>query len=1160
MKRLYLSGLIAMMMVGHVVGQQIIYVDDSAQGANDGTSWANAYVDLQSALGQAQSGDQIWVAAGTYRPSADADRTKYFELKDGVKLYGGFAGTESSLSERDWRTNVTELSGDIGVVGDSTDNSYTILFMMDVDTGTVVDGFYFRYGQADGGTVDTPLGAGAAIYINGSDGGYAYPRIHNCVFEYNTAYSGGAVMVEGSSDGSVAPQFYNCTFNENKATFNHGGAIFRAGGSWQETPRDFWNCRFYRNRARLDGGAVFYSDTKRTDTLEFWGCEFVENVAERHGGALTIYHKREQYAYLTIDSCKFIANSAWGWSAIYIQPPYQGGFKFEYARINGNLFQGNFPLPQGLNRCFFRFSNDQKSYITPIPDSRFFVSNNMYEHNIGYLSSSMPTNCTLNVKNETYKFNETYFYTFYVTSIYNPGIINIENIRLLNNIPHIKSIINAFFHFRMGSHSKINVANVYMNNNGMAPFIVLYYQNGNPLNPNRGVNLISSTILNTSQTGSDTLTNNRLKVTNSILAGNTPSTYANATISSSLIDVSSYDSLPATTTCGPNNLFGLDPMFLDTAAGDYRLHPCSPARDAGDNSIIDSLGILTDIAGQPRIQGGTVDMGAWESEAFSIRTDSVQAAPCAGAPGSLWLDLTTGCPPFFIALGTDTTISDTSRFQLPLPAGTHTLVITDGRMDADTLQITIPGAPPLLAQLTATDVACPGIAGSATLSPLGGTAPYTYLWSNGDTAATATGLPAGLHTVTLTDANGCTLTDSVEIGTSGHLTLGISIQPISCHDSADGVAAITPQDGNWPYSWLWNDGNTDSLRTDIAGGNYSVTVTDALGCTDELSFFLPAPDSLQATASATPPACAGQATGSATATATGGTAPYSYLWSNSSSFQTITNLAPGYYSVTVTDVKGCQDTTGVLVQAPPALSLSIAGATVVCPGDSTLLAAQVSGGTPPYTYQWNTPGIPPADSSITVGPGSYSLTVVDANGCSKTTSHIVSEDPPIQLLFEVLPVTNPNQPNGAVEVQLTFGGTPPYSYQWSHGPTTASVDSLPPGQYTLTVTDAAGCSETFFFEVLLTSTKNPAAAALQALIVPNPSGSGGAVLQLQGPWPQHLLLSLHDTHGRLLWQRSVLRSEEINLPGKNTPAGNYWLLLRSEQGAVLKGLKWVVVE
>ena len=251
----------------------------------------------------------------------------------------------------------------------------------------------------------------------------------------------------------------------------------------------------------------------------------------------------------------------------------------------------------------------------------------------------------------------------------------------------------------------------------------------------------------------------------------------------------------------------------------------------------------------------------------------------------------------------------------------------------------------------------------------------------------------------------------------------------------------------------------------------------------------------------------------------------------------------------------CQDTAGVLVQAPPALSLSIAGATTLCPGDSTVLAAQPGGGTPPYQYQWSGGT---QDSTLSAGPGSYSLTLTDANGCSQTAGHTVAEDPPIQIFFEVQPVTNPNQPNGAVDVQLTFGGTPPYQYQWSHGPTTPSVDSLAAGEYSLTITDAPGCTEVFTFEVLLTSTNNPSSEKLQARIVPNPSGSAGAVLQLSGPWPQHLRLSLHDTHGRLLWQQAVLRSEEINLPGKNTPPGTWWLVLRSEEGEVLKGLKWVV--
>ncbi|GIV31813.1 MAG: hypothetical protein KatS3mg030_115 [Saprospiraceae bacterium] len=1141
--------------------QQTYFVKKDAVGANDGSSWANAFTDLHSALQKSEYGDQIWVASGTWYPTDDTDRSKRFELKNGVKLYGGFSGWETSLAERDWETNKTILSGDIGITGDSTDNSYNILFMMDVDSSTRVDGFYFTGGQADL-IYDPVASAGAAIHIDGSQGGFAYPKIHNCTFEYNVAFTGGAVSVNGTMEGSVAPQFYNCTFRFNRAFGTDGGAIARYGGSWEEMPRDFWNCTFFKNEAKRDGGAVYFKDSERTDTIEFRGCHFEENYALRYGGAIRLGLGRVSPSSNTIISnCLFYRNSSNIFGAsLMVHASFFGENYFKYFKMDSCLFlEENVDMPSDPELIFFEFPFGSSFDST----SELILTNCVFEKCTGevmmyFIVSSGNTNT--NIVGNSFKENiiDIFMVQLGVLSQDLPSkypSFHLANLEVVSNFGSANSLVSLSV-----LYSDVVFANSLIRLNDGFSFMC----NIRPLNSNippPPVYCSSNIFLeNNSPTLSNDNINKGVKMFNSIFTGNSSSFYDSMYIDFSLLDANYCDSTMYPPTCGPNNLFGLDPMFLDTAAGDYRLHPCSPARDAGDNSIIDSLGILTDIAGQPRIQGGVVDMGAWESEAFTIRTDSVQAAPCAGAPGSLWLDLATGCPPFFIALGSDTTISDTSRFQLPLPAGTHTLVITDGRMDTDTLQVTIPGAPPLLASLTATDVLCPGTPGSATLSPLGGTAPYTYLWSNGDTAATATGLPAGLHTVTLTDANGCTLTDSVEIGTSGHLTLGISIQPISCHDSADGIAAITPQDGNWPYSWLWDDGSTDSLRTDIAGGNYSVTVTDALGCTDELSFFLPAPDSLQATASATPPACAGQATGSATANATGGTAPYSYLWSNSSSFQTITNLAPGYYGVTVTDVKGCQDTTGVLVQAPPALSLSIAGATTICPGDSTVLAAQASGGTPPYTYQWNTPGIPPADSSITVGPGNYSLTVVDANGCSKTTSHIVSEDPPIQLLFEVLPVTNPNQPNGAVEVQLTFGGTPPYSYQWSHGPTTASIDSLPPGQYTLTVTDAAGCSETFFFEVLLTSTKNPAAAGLQALIVPNPSGSGGAVLQLQGPWPQHLLLSLHDTHGRLLWQRSVLRSEQISLPQENTPAGSYWLLLRSEQGAVLKGLKWVVVE
>lgn len=1123
-----------------VFSQATIFVKKDATGAGDGSSWADAYTDLHQALQAAEYGDQVWVAADTFYPTADGDRSKRFELKNGVKLYGGFSGWETELFQRDWESNKTVLSGDIGQPGDSTDNSYNILFMMDVDSTTRVDGLYFTGGQADLAS-DVIASAGAAMHIDGSQGGFAYPKIHNCTFEYNVAFTGGAVAVNGTMEGSVAPQFYNCTFRFNKAYGTDGGAVARYGGSWEEMPGDFWNCTFYRNESNRDGGAVYYKDTERTDTLEFTECRFEKNTSIRFGGALALIAGRlNGNSYVVIQNSKFYENIAdttiyaSNGGALYLESDLHKSL--DYLLFKDNHLEGNMSTLTILHVL----SLTPNPVVNRVYDfCNLKLIGNRADHSLFSLGFD-EQGCVF-VHNVQIVENTIGSYFSFAGNYWgdNPLSYKVDKITAENN----KSIYVGYFINIPSADSEWS--NIFSKNEAQYICRYCYYN----------VHVTNMTVVNQKahifKVGD---VNQNVVLDNAIFLNSDFESFKHAEIRNSLIYPGTCDSLSPSISCGPNNLFNVDPMFLDTAAGDFRLHPCSAARDAGDNTHVDSLGLTTDLAGMPRIQGGVVDMGAYESPGFSIHTDSLVVPPCQGSAGTLWLELDTGCPPFFIiANGTDTIVSDTSRLQLWLPAGHHTLVVSDGRMDSDTLQISMPDALPLEATLSSTDVLCPGSGGTATISPQGGTGPYTYHWSSGDTSATASGLAAGVYSVTLTDSLGCTLTDSVEVGASGHLTLSISIQPISCHDSGDGVAAISPLDGTGPYSWLWNDGRTDSLRTDLSGGQYSVTVSDALGCTDELSFFLPAPDSLVATATASGLSCAGSNSGSATATATGGTAPYSYFWSNSSTYQTITNLSPGWYSVTVSDIKGCQDTASVLVQSSPALSLSIAGATVVCPGDSTVLAAQAGGGTAPYSYQWNTGS---QDSIIVAGKGSYKVTLTDANGCTQVASQVVSEAPPIELLAQVHPVTNANQPNGAVEVQLTFGGTPPYSYQWSHGPTTASVDGLSAGQYTLTVSDALGCTGTFTFEVLLTATRNSTASSLQALIVPNPSGSAGAVLHLRGPWPQRLRLSLHDGAGRFIWQQEVLRSEEIVLPKESLPPGTYWLVLRSEEGKVLQGLKW----
>jgi len=193
-------------------------VRSTASGANNGTSWANAYTSLKSALTAAVSGDEIWVAAGTYKPTATADRTVSFPLKNGVGVYGGFAGTETMRSQRNPTANITILSGDIGTVGVGTDNSYHVVTSDSTVTSTgILDGFTVTGGQADGAT--DPIDRGGGVYIN-----LGSPAFVRCIFSNNYAGNrGGGVRVAAGS-----PSFTDCTFQGNFA--QSAGDLMPGGG------------------------------------------------------------------------------------------------------------------------------------------------------------------------------------------------------------------------------------------------------------------------------------------------------------------------------------------------------------------------------------------------------------------------------------------------------------------------------------------------------------------------------------------------------------------------------------------------------------------------------------------------------------------------------------------------------------------------------------------------------------------------------------------------------------------------------------------------------------------------------------------------------------------------------------------------------------------
>jgi SprB repeat/Right handed beta helix region len=1135
---------------------QVIYVNVTATGgANDGTSWQNAYPDLHDALTTAQAGDSIWVAQGTYFPAADGDRSKRFELANGVKLFGGFSGNETNAGERDWEAYPTILSGDIGASGDSTDNTFNILYMEQVDSTTAVDGFFFEWGNANdsGSPAQAPGSSGAAIYINGEDG-FAYPKIWNCRFEHNTAlYFGGAVYVNGDGDGSVAPQFFNCIFNYNKAGI-YGGAILRFGGSWAEVENDFWQCQFEHNEAGERGGAIFYFETERTDKLEFKACTFKQNKAAERGGAIAQFGGRITGAKSSLVDCTFENNESASYlgsdysylpsNFLYLDELFVSNCVFSESKATAILIDG---LGYDYN-SFIKFDNCQ---FDRIKESRaIFIS---LQPGVGIISNS-----TFNDNSFGYSLLLLDFDTFFIDrTLFNKNKLVPSN----GTNPSIYFISSGLKHFS-------RIQNSVFESNVIGEEGVFYFSNPNSIDTIANCTFINNMELETGFffSKSKNYVFNSIFIADSTDADLLPLSGDSIFFSHNLFNAPDCSGFSPNVVCGPGNIFNADPLFLDTAAHDFRLLPCSPARDAGDNAIVNSLGILTDIAGNPRIQGGTVDMGAYESPAFAIVVDTVTAAPCATATGSVSLGLGTGCPPFFLSWNgpggtTGSTISDTAFATLEVPPGSYTITVTDGRMDSDTILVMVEAPPQLAATTTATDIACPGgPGGMVTTSVTGGTAPYTYLWSTADTSFVILEGPAGTYAVTVTDANGCSLTDSVQVETTGNLTLSINVTPTNCHESNDGTAAVTPLGGTAPFAWLWQDDQTDSLLTGLGGGSWSVTVTDALGCTGDVQFSMTAPDTLVAEVTGTGAACFGEATGEAAATATGGTEPYSYQWSNAMTSPVIGQLPPGWYGVTVTDVNQCTDTAGVFIASPPALGVAVEAPPTLCFGSADGTAeALVSGGTTPYSFEWETGQM---DSLMTgLPPGAYSVTVTDGNECTEQATAVIDSSTQIQALFEITHATGAANADGGVEVSLVFGGTPGYEFLWSNGAVTQSLENVLPGPYSLTVTDADSCQNVFYFTVdVENAAGEEQAVPFRTVIVPNPSGVTGAEVWLELTQPQVLTVQVFDGLGRVLFTKKAFATAgetHWNLP-QGLPSGVYWVGVKNGGGAV-RVLMWVVM-
>lgn len=462
-----------------------------------------------------------------------------------------------------------------------------------------------------------------------------------------------------------------------------------------------------------------------------------------------------------------------------------------------------------------------------------------------------------------------------------------------------------------------------------------------------------------------------------------------------------------------------------------------------------------------------------------------------------------------------------------LGAGTYTVTITDANNCTETADVIITEpAAPISITTSKTNVNCFGNAtGTATASATGGTGTLTYTWNTipVQTGPTATGLSAGTYTVTVTDDNNCSNTANVTI-TQPNAALGINVTSttdVNCVGDATGTATVQGTGGTPNYTYQWNTTPVQNgpVATNLTAGNYSVTITDANGCTEStiVTISEPAEPLSVSLGSQTNVNCFGEATGAATVAASGGESPYSYTWNTNpaTTGATISGVVAGSYTVTVVDGNGCTQTLTVEITQPTnALSANISNVQhVLCFGESTGSATvNTSGGTPGYSYLWNDPSNQTTATATGLAAGTYSVTVTDDNGCTGTVSVTITQ-PASALDASITAQTNVacfGNATGAATV-IGSGGSGSYSYSWSPGGyTTSTANNLLAGTYSVTVTDNNGCLTPV---VIIVEITQPAAGIMANLTSPtviggwniacNGDASGSIDLEVSGGSPPY---------------------------------------------------------
>jgi hypothetical protein len=483
-----------------------------------------------------------------------------------------------------------------------------------------------------------------------------------------------------------------------------------------------------------------------------------------------------------------------------------------------------------------------------------------------------------------------------------------------------------------------------------------------------------------------------------------------------------------------------------------------------------------------------------QAGAIPVIVGTVTDVTCFGySNGDITVNASGGLEPYSYLWSTNSTTQSSES----VGAGNYQVTVTtaDGCVGNASFTVLQPNVLEIFGTITQ-PVCANNFGGSIDVTIGGGNSGsgYIYNWSHNDPNEDQMNLQPGEYTITVYDASECMATATYTIvAPPAFFVTGVVTHDLCSNNS--GAIDITITGGLAPYQYLWNTSESTEDISNLAAGSYNVVVTDAAGCTATANFVVNGgADPIKITLDLLRNVrCYGGNTGLIYTSTTGGTAPYTYLWSNGDTNSFTENLSAGNYSLTVTDANGCVLTESFDIFQPALpLNATITGSSIVCKGTQGYVTITASGGSPLYY----------GEGLFAVYPGMNTFIVSDKNDCYVTLNWLVTEVDFPQVSLLTTPSCE-NGPNGSIASNVT-SGTPAYSYLWSNNATTVNLTNIPDGYYSLTVTDANGCSASSAAEIKSGPPIDLGGTATGAFCVP--SNSGSINIDVTGGFPAYSFL------------------------------------------------------